>query len=375
MKTAVIGLGFGDEGKGRVVDWLCSYRPDSLVVRFSGGSNASHKVYKPDGSGFHAFSNLASGTFRGCPTYWSEFCTFDPADLLFEAEYIKKAGVENFKLYVNLDCPVVTTWDKRYNKIQNDMTFHGSCGVGLGATHEREENHYSLRVRDLFYYDLRSQKVTEIIKYYKSKGIKATLEEIELFFICVEKSKELFTPVESIPQSVNYLFEGSQGLMLDQNYGVFPHVTRSNTGTQNIIKMGFDMNSFFHDRCFLVTRAYHTRHGNGYHPTDHIPHNIKENPYEQNVENYQGKFRRGLLDVSLLKYAIEKDKILKGNQCDMSIVITCLDLIENEWRFVENGVIVNCLDEYEFLTKIKKLLPYPIAVSRTPYGKIEIFTL
>ena len=120
MKTAVLGLGFGDEGKGRVVDWLCSHEPDSLVVRFSGGSNASHKVYRSDNSISHAFSNLGSGTFRGCPTYWSEFCTFDPADLVAECRLLRKVGVGDINIFVNEDCPVVTSWDKKYNKIQND---------------------------------------------------------------------------------------------------------------------------------------------------------------------------------------------------------------------------------------------------------------
>ncbi len=78
---AVIGLGFGDEGKGVVTEYLCSQDPEhTVVVRFSGGQQAGHKVCKGDTE--HIFSNFGSGTLSGCPTYWSEHCTFGADQLL-----------------------------------------------------------------------------------------------------------------------------------------------------------------------------------------------------------------------------------------------------------------------------------------------------
>ena len=78
----VIGLGYGDEGKGRTVDYLCSQNPNSIVVRFSGGQQAGHTVMT---NGIkHIFSNYGAGTLQGCPTYISEHATIYPLTMLME---------------------------------------------------------------------------------------------------------------------------------------------------------------------------------------------------------------------------------------------------------------------------------------------------
>jgi adenylosuccinate synthase len=377
-KIAVIGLGFGDEGKGRVVDWLCSkydnHREKAVVVRFSGGANASHNVFHPDGKVSHAFSHLGSGTFRGVDTYWSEFCPFDPIELNCEISKLIKKDFSKIGclLYVNSNCPVVTPYDHIYSLRQNSITKHGSCGMGIAATWEREENHYSLRAGDLLYPDVLKYRLEKIKEYYKNKGIVTEVDMDSYFQYGFHK----LLVVNYLPSYyTNYIFEGSQGLLLDQNYGFFPHVTRSNTGTQNLSSLGFDDERNTNDEEYqiLVTRAYQTRHGNGFHSTEHIPHNIRENPYEKNVTNIQGEFRRGLLDLDLLRYAISKDKNLNGpqNRRKNLLVVTCLDLIENEWRLVNHGKIVSFLNENEFLKEIKMELGYKMKISRTPFGELE----
>jgi len=135
--------------------------------------------------------------------------------------------------------------------------------------------------------------------------------------------------------------------MLDQDIGFFPHVTRSNVGYKRLKTFGID---YYH----LVTRAYQTRHGNGPMSNENIPHNIKSNPKETNVYNSeQGTFRKSLLDVDFLEYGIEKDGIPKNKS---ELYITCLEHIKNEYRFTYKGKIVNCIDEKDFVSKIKNTL-------------------
>src|SRR5919106_5585890 len=95
MKTAIItvGLGFGDEGKGATVDFLCRRHQADLVVRYSGGSQAGHNVELPDGRR-HTFGQFGAGTLAGVPTYLGPRMIISPATLVPEAEHLRSLGVE-----------------------------------------------------------------------------------------------------------------------------------------------------------------------------------------------------------------------------------------------------------------------------------------
>ena len=129
-RIAVIGLGFGDEGKGMVTDYLCSQSRNPLVIRFSGGHQAGHTVRR-DGIS-HTFANFGCGTLQGVPTYWSSGCTVDPVGLLNELKllaYEMGDDVFNVKLYVNNECPVTTPYDMLYNRRREKDMMQGTCGV------------------------------------------------------------------------------------------------------------------------------------------------------------------------------------------------------------------------------------------------------
>ena len=344
---AVIGLGFGDCGKGLVVDHLASRLPDSLTVRFSGGHQAGHTVVS---NGIrHVFSNFGAGTLQGLPTYWRETCTVCPVGLTNELRILKDKGVDP-RILIHDNCPVVTPMDRAANRAREEKDKHGSCGVGFGETIQREEDYYSLRFIDIFYPDILAERLKNIADYYyrghdASEDICADMEEFIERCREISEAKEIertsgvFSPDESC------IFEGSQGLLLDQNYGFFPNVTRSNTGSTNIAKFARET------EWYLVTRAYQTRHGNGFMTNEDRPHNIKKNENETNVTNYQGEFRRTLLDVSLLEYAISRDDIIRRAR-NRVLVITCMDHIENEYRFTYKGEIVFCSDMEDFARKV-----------------------
>jgi len=147
MRHAVIGLGFGDEGKGMVTSYLSSYYNNPLVVRYSGGHQAGHTVVHEGVK--HTFANFGSGTLQGCPTYWSEYCTVEPVGLLKELSVLVDKMGDDFdmKLYIHNECPVTTPFDIFHNQKLEKEKIHGSCGVGFGDTLEREEDHFHLVFR------------------------------------------------------------------------------------------------------------------------------------------------------------------------------------------------------------------------------------
>lgn len=339
---AVIGLGFGDEGKGVTVNSLVQQINNPLVVRYSGGQQAGHTVTLPDGTS-HVFSNFGAGSLKSTPTYWSKYCTFDPIGVFGEFQVLNAKGYTPM-LYLDKNSPITTPYDKLHNQTRSMALKHGTCGAGVGATYKREEKQQSLLVGDLLFPSIFQMKLKLIKEFYGTNpDMKVFLEACHFV-----RNNHSFRIVDQIPFHFDELiFESSQGLLLDQNIGFFPHVTPSNVGSKNILEMGYE------PQLFLVTRAFQTRHGHGPMTNLDIPHNIKENPKETNVLNrFQGEFKRSLLDLDLLKYGIEKDPYIKQNLYRATLVVTCLDLVVNEYRYTVNGKIVSHADEESFIKGI-----------------------
>uniref|UniRef100_A0A6M3JW66 Putative adenylosuccinate synthase n=1 Tax=viral metagenome TaxID=1070528 RepID=A0A6M3JW66_9ZZZZ len=366
MNKIVIGCGCGDEGKGLFTDYLCSHSENSLVVRFSGGHQAGHTVFTDKTN--HIFSNFGSGTLRGRPTYWSKYCTVEPIGLLKELKLLLSKDI-NPLLYIDAKCPITTPYDIYMNRKLDKENLHGTVGVGFGTTIEREEKHHSLTFNDLFYPDILISKLERIEEYYDLNNSYNNdyIEINEFLKSCkVIINHDCIQKIYEIPSSTNYIFEGSQGLLLDQNFGFFPNVTRSNTGCKNIVELLGNDNF----ETYLVTRAYQTRHGNGFMTNEDIPHNILDNPLETNKQHkYQGEFRRSLLDVSLLEYAINKDDYIRESK-NKNLVITCLDHIVNEYRFTYKGEIIYSNSTREFVNKIIDILKiYDVYISESNNSK------
>jgi len=352
MNHAVIGLGFGDEGKGLVTDYLSNIFYNPLVVRYSGGQQAGHTVVK-DGIR-HVFSNFGSGTLNRVPTYWSKYCTVDPLGIMNEYKILVSKGVANIHLLIDEECPVTTPFDKMYNQYQGNYVKNGTCGSGVGQTYQREKDFYSLKYRDLFYPNILLYKLKSIAhNYYMYASVDTEIYEFleQCAFVT-----SLFQSVRGLPSSIigieNYIFEGSQGLMLDQHIGFFPNVTRSNTGSKNILKI---VKQF---KPWLVTRAYQTRHGNGPVTGNSLSEEdfVSPESYEEtNVTNqFQGLFRKYMLDLSLIEYAIKCDKYLNIRDCN--IVVTCLEHLK-AYSYSYKGVTYRFnKDKESFLIGIMKIL-------------------
>jgi adenylosuccinate synthase len=284
----------------------------------------------------------------------------DPTGLLNEYDVLRGKGIEP-ALYIDGQCPITTPYEKERNQNSEKTLNHGTVGVGVGQTYQREEDHYSLTAYDLLYPWVFETKLKLLKKYYTFLGWSP--KDIPEEFL--EDCRELMrlgsvNIVSKMPDYKNIVFEGAQGLLLDQNFGFFPHVSRGNTGMKNINEMGFA------PTVYLVTRAYQTRHGNGPMSNEGISGFKEFNPYEKNTNTgFQGKFRTAPLDLSLLRYAIGKDSLMPT---DKTLVVTCLDCLES--YILSNGESSPMVykDEKSFLDGIKKYLGInKMIVSRSPF--------
>lgn len=341
MKKIVIGLGFGDEGKGLVTDWLASHDFNQSVVRYSGGHQVGHCVRTKTDK--HIFSNFGSGTMRGLPTFWNAK-TCDPVGFCKEYEDIKQW---NPKIKINPNCPVTTPFEK-YKNLKNHLKLsHGTMGCGFGATIQREEHNCHLYFQDLFHRELFVEKFRHIEDYYSPKGMKISAGGKHEFFDSCEQMIELVS--QDISETSMKIYESSQGLMLDMEYGIFPHVTRSKVGSQEIINDE-------HQEFYLVTRAYQTRHGNGWCSR----HGFKPNaPDETNVLNeFQGEFKTRLLDLDLLNYVLTIDRTIRETKPDFkNLIITCLDHLSDCYALTFDGRRKDFDCERDFIDFIIDNLP------------------
>jgi len=347
----ILGLGFGDEGKGATVNSLITDPKNTIVVRFNGGHQVGHTVYHNNIR--HPFSNFGSGTLKGVPTYWSEFCTVNPMAVDKEGEVLRKLGL-NPLVYFDANAMVTTPYDIYQNIRDNNNLNHGTVGVGFGKTIQRNEEHYHLYMRDLLFPKIRDEKLELISKYYCRSN--KTLDDlsninfskvIDKFKSACDELLEHHKIVNSFIETKHWnneiIFEGGQGIMLDMDYGFFPNVTRSNTTSKNAIhlinKWGLENRQI---NTFYVTRAYQTRHGNGFMSNENInSSSIKINPNETNTnDGTQGVFRRAILDVNQLQYALMCDSYHNRPDNNRNLVVTCLDHVDEEFPVTLNGDVI-----------------------------------
>ncbi len=313
INSIVVGVGFGDEGKGRVVDALCDNY--STVVRFSGGQQAGHTVIR---NGIkHIFSSFGAGTLKGCPTFFTEDTCIYPKTINSEWEVLKDKGIEG-KLWVDPYAKVTTPWDVWAGRGRELAEKHGSCGLGIGATMKRNESPVKLYALDLFaprpYLE---QRLAAIARFYE--GVEPSQDDIDLFWQGVTNKKfELRNWREIYSDWKHFVFEGSQGILLDMDHGIFPHVTYANTTSKNALKY---LKGSVVDIAY-VSRCYSTRHGNGWFDKD--PISLINNEEEINKLNpWQGEFKVGEFDYDLLNWAITVDS--SYHSLNKSLVITCMD--------------------------------------------------
>jgi len=353
--SIVLGLQFGDEGKGSFTNWLCSQsinnKETPLVIRFNGGHQAGHTVLHNGNR--HVFSSFGSGTLQGVTTLWSEYCTVYPIAMLNEWNKLKELNIKP-DIYFDPLCPITTPYDVFANIDLENANKHGSVGVGFGTTLKRQEAYYKLYIQDIFNKTILKAKLSNIKNYYRNIELpNGILDDwfnaIDTLIVdgILSKDKLTFNYYDFLTSCDydkydHFIFEGAQGILLDMDFGFFPNVTRSNTTSKNVFnlinKLGLDMAEA---NVYYITRAYQTRHGLGFMSNRDLPEpKLINNEHEINIDtSFQGIFRKSILDLDLINYAIECDRnfyrIPDGNDVykKHTIVITCLDQIEGNIKY------------------------------------------
>lgn len=332
----VVGSIWGDEGKGITTDFLSSENPDStMVVRFSGGQQAGHNV-KIKGIS-HVHSSFGSGTLRGVPSYFSHYCTIYPVTMYREA-YELYEKVETIEIYFHPLVNVTTPADVAYNRLTAPQTNHGSCGIGVGATMKRNiESPYKVYGVDLHHLDTLKEKVESVYDYYKSiigndpprlKIFKEIYDsECQYFWKYIDRIEFNIKPYGFLKEYENIVFEGSQGILLDMDHGIFPRVTYANTTSKNAISIAkkLDIEDI---EIFYITRCYQTRHGVGWMSNEDEIKLINNEDEINKFNEWQKDFRIGEIDYNLLNQAHSIDNIYSEG-IPKNLVVTCLDQREN----------------------------------------------
>ena len=239
--VAVIGAQWGDEGKGKVVDWLAS-RAD-IVVRFQGGHNAGHTLVV--GNQTYKLSLLPSGLVRGKLGVIGNGVVIDPIALLAEMDRVRAQGLdvspENLRIAENavLILPVHGALDRAREAARGDRKI-GTTGRGIGPAYEDKVARRAIRVCDLAEPDVLSDKLDELLLHHNTLltglGAEPTPKR-ELLELLLGLAPRILPHVEAVWQRLDearragrkILFEGAQAVMLDVDHGTYPFVTSSNT--------------------------------------------------------------------------------------------------------------------------------------------------
>ncbi|MEU6560700.1 adenylosuccinate synthetase [Nocardia nova] len=310
----VVDLGFGDAGKGATVDWLCSPAAGldvSAVVRFNGGAQAAHTVVV--GARRHTFRQFGSGTLSGVPTLLSRYALVDPIALAAEARSLAALGVRDplDLLFVDERALLTTPIHGAANRCREDArgaARHGSCGMGIGETASYALEHDAPRIRDCRNPDVLRRKLIALEQHYApllATGRHRHDPVDELVAAYTEFARAVaVAPDEQLAvlaRAGRLVFEGAQGVLLDEWRGLHPYTTWSTVEPRRARALLAGIGES--GAVLGVTRAYQTRHGAGPFPTEDATLAIPEP--DNATGRYQGAFRVGHLDPILLRYAVD----------------------------------------------------------------------
>ena len=316
MNKAVIGLQWGDEGKGKIVDYLSE--DFDLVVRYQGGNNAGHTVIVDDTT--YKLNLIPSGVIRGKICFLGQGVVLDPNHFSNEYDQIKKK-INNPEVYLSSNISLILDYHKQLDKINesilNTEKKIGTTSKGIGPAYQDKVGRKSIKL-----YDLKSKKIIEekmhsIKKFYdpilesfnESKiNIEQTIQDLLIFYYVVNELIIDNSQIKKEFKNKKILFEGAQGALLDLDHGSYPFVTSSNTVSSNIV-IGSALQVDY--QTVGIFKAYATRVGNGPFPSelfDDIGDYIAEKGVEIGTVTKR-KRRCGWLDLVSLKYSCEINRV------------------------------------------------------------------
>ncbi len=279
--VAVIGSQWGDEGKGKIVDWL-SNRAD-VVVRFQGGHNAGHTLVI-DGVEYKLHL-LPSGIVRkGKISVIGNGVVVDPWALLSEIDIVKKLGVDinpdNLIISENahLILPVHQAVDHAFEAARSGNNKIGTTGRGIGPAYEDKVARRGIRICDLAYPEILKEKLESLMLHHNAllRGLGADVIDVNEVYDKLCNISDVILSYAKVSWKIldearktqkKILFEGAQGVMLDVDHGTYPFVTSSNT-VAGQAAAGSGVGARTVGYVLGITKAYTTRVGTGPFPTE-----------------------------------------------------------------------------------------------------------
>ena len=339
--VVVVGTQWGDEGKGKIVDWMTDHAQG--VVRFQGGHNAGHTLVIAGRK--TALQLIPSGVMReGVACYIGNGVVVDPAHLLSEIERIEALGIDvRSRLFLSEACPLIQPFHvelDRAREARRESTGSGKIGTtgkGIGPAYEDKVARRALRVQDLKHPARFEAKLRELVELH-NVGLAylgaATLDwrpMLDAAMLAAEQLRPLLADVgyrlhQAHLAGQNLLFEGAQGTLLDIDHGTYPYVTSSNCVAGNAAA-GSGVGPGMLHYVLGITKAYTTRVGGGPFPTEldidaqgGVGHHLSTVGQERGTVT--GRARRcGWLDAAALK----RSTIINGVS---GLCITKLDVLD-----------------------------------------------
>ncbi|MGQ9514661.1 MAG: adenylosuccinate synthase [Thermoproteota archaeon] len=361
MPSAVIvGTQYGDEGKGKVVDYYASEA--DIVVRFQGGSNVGHTV-KAEGRTFK-FNMLPSGAVRGKKLVIGNGVVVDPERLLAEIDELASIG-KDVDLLLSERAHIILPFHKIQDELEELAKGPARAGTtkqGVGPTYADKAARFGIRVIDLMDDEILHQRLSLFVplknKFLKDVfSSKALISESDILARCISYREKLHPYVGDVSEFINnaldqgkrVLFEGGQGTLLDLDHGVYPFGTSSNT-VSGAACTGAGVGPRRIDRVLGVCKAYVTRVGDGPFPTeikDEMGNILRERGRE--FGTLTGRPRRcGWLDGVALRYSA------KINSLD-ALAVTKLDVLAGLRR------VLIC-NAYEYEGRIIRRFPADLKI-------------
>ena len=333
--VVVIGTQWGDEGKGKVVDWLTDHAQG--VVRFQGGHNAGHTLVI--GGRKQILRLIPSGILReGVNCYIGNGVVLSPAALLQEIAELEAAGVSvRSRLKISDACPLILAYHvaiDQAREVAKGAEKIGTTGRGIGPAYEDKVARRAIRLQDLFVPGRFAEKLREVLDFHNfvlEHYLKAKAVDFQKTHDETMAMREQLAPmIADVPRALydahrdgkNLLFEGAQGTLLDIDHGTYPYVTSSNC-VAGAAAAGAGVGPQMLHYVLGITKAYTTRVGSGPFPTE-LDDDIGEQLRTRGKEfgSVTGRPRRcGWFDAAALKRSVQINGV-------SGLCITKLDVLD-----------------------------------------------
>lgn len=331
--VAIIGLQWGDEGKGKIVDFLADQF--DAVVRFQGGHNAGHTIKVGDKT--YKLSLLPSGVIRDKFSVIGSGVVVDPVALFSEIKKIGEAGINISPAKLNIadNCCLILSIHRELDQFLEEHKGEkkiGTTGRGIGPAYEDKAGRRAIRICDLYNEKTLRERLESLLFYHNLLRKSLGVVEVKIADLMIELSQikeqiEAYVkPAYEIFQKLhfckNVMFEGAQGALLDVNFGTFPFVTSSNT-LAGQVSLGSCLGADALTKTLGVLKAYTTRVGSGPFPTELNDATGEFLRIEGNeVGTVTGRNRRcGWFDAALVRHVI---KLSSAKE----IALTKLDVLD-----------------------------------------------